>query len=37
MGKIDELSENLDRDVARFADVLTKLDEAMHQIAHFRG
>ena len=32
MGKIDDFLENLDRDVARFADVLTRLNEAMQQI-----
>ena len=31
MGKIDDFLENLDRDVARFADVLTRLDEAIQQ------
>ena len=32
MGKIDDFLENLDRDVAKFADILTRLDEAMQQI-----
>ena len=32
-GKTDEFSENLDVDVARFNDILTKLDEAMQRIA----
>ena len=33
MGKSDESLENLDQDVARFDDVLTRLDEAMQRIA----
>ena len=32
-GKSDESLENLDQDVARFDDVLTRLDEAMQRIA----
>ena len=33
MGKSDESLENLDQDVSRFDDVLTRLDEAMQRIA----
>ena len=33
MEKIDEFSENLDRDVARLDDVWLRLDETMQRIA----